>query len=134
MPTPSRWLVKTALLYFALALGLGLVRAAETVGLASGVSVPLWLPQLHALTVGWLSQIVFGVAFWLFPRPSPDPWGRPLIWGAYAALNLGLVLRFVSEPALLPPSGRAWGLLAAAGLQWGASLLLAGYFWWRLRA
>jgi len=134
MPSEARWLIRTALVYLAVALGLGLVRAGQAAGLVPGLPATLWLPQLHFLTVGWLTQLIFGVAFWLFPRPSPDTWGPPVIWSAYATLNLGLVLRLLSEPALLSPSARSWGLLASAALQWVASLLLVGYFWRRVRS
>jgi hypothetical protein len=134
MPTEARWLIKTALVYLALGLGLGVVRAGQSAGLLGGDPAALWLPQLHLLTVGWLTQLIFGVAFWLFPRPTPDPWGPPVVWSAYGLLNLGLLLRLGSEPALFPEAVRAWGLLGAAGLQWGASLLLVAYFWRRVRA
>ncbi len=134
MPTEARWLIKTALLYLALGLGLALLRAGQSVGWIPGDPTSLWLPQLHLLTVGWLTQLIFGVAFWLFPRPTPDPWGAPVVWSAYGLLNLGLLLRLGSEPELLSEAVRAWGLLGAAGLQWVASLLLVAYFWHRVRA
>lgn len=130
MPTEARWLIKTALAYFALGLALGVVRAAQSAGLVPGTAAALWLPQLHALTMGWLTQLIFGVAFWLFP--SAEDLSSLPVWTAYAALNAGLFLRLGCEPA---PSGptRAWGLVASAALQWAASLLLVGYFWRRVR-
>jgi hypothetical protein len=134
MPTETRWLVRTALLYLAVALGLGLWRAGQGAGLVAGSPATLWLPQLHVLTVGWITQLIFGVAYWLFPRPTSDDWGPPLMWTAYGLLNLGLLLRLVSEPALLPEPLRLWGLVVSAGLQWAAGLLLAGYFWRRVQA
>ena len=133
MPTEARWLIRTALVYLAVALGLGLIRAGQAAGLVPGLPSTLWLPQLHFLTVGWLTQLIFGVAFWLFPRPSPDAWGPPVIWSAYVTLNLGLLFRLLSEPTLLSAPVRSWGLVASAALQWSASLLLVGYFWRRLR-
>ena len=134
MPTPSRWLIKTALGYLVLALGLAAARAVQEIGVLPGDAATLWLPQLHLLTVGWLTQLIFGVAFWLFPRPRPDPWGDTVVWAAYALLNLGLGLRLLSEPAWLPGPFQRWGLLVSAALQWGSSLLLAGYFWRRVRS
>ena len=133
MPTETRWLVRTALLYFAVALGIGVMRAGQGAGLVSGTPTALWLPQLHVLTVGWITQLIFGVAYWLFPRPTPSDGGPFVMWTAYGLLNLGLLLRLVSEPAALPESLRPWGLVVSAGLQWVASLLLAGYFWRRVR-
>jgi hypothetical protein len=65
----------------------------------------LWMAPSHAhmLFVGWFLQFVIGVAYWLLPRKrTPE---RPLgyqervAYGAAAALNLGLVLRVLAEPA-----------------------------------
>jgi hypothetical protein len=30
----------------------------------------LWPTYLHLLVLGWLTQLIFGVAFWMFPRYS----------------------------------------------------------------
>ncbi len=135
MPRPARWLIKTALLYLVVALGIGLVRAGQTAGLVPGTATILWLPQLHLLTVGWLTQLIFGVAFWLFPSPAPSTQPSPrLVWGAYGVLNAGLLLRLGSEPAFFPDPVRKWGLVASAALQWSASLLLVAHFWGRVRS
>src|SRR5690606_29312518 len=98
MPLLARLLIKTALCYLGLALLLG-------VGLAAGVGPgmaafgPTWV---HLLVVGWLTQLIFGVAFWLFPRHSRErPYGRTApAWAAYGLLNLGLALRVAAEPAV----------------------------------
>lgn len=134
MPTQARWLIKTALVYLATALTLALVRAGQDVGFVPGHSATLWLPQLHFLTVGWLTQLIFGVAYWLFPNPgSKGHAASSVVWIAYGALNVGLLLRLAAEPALLSGAVRGWGLVASAGLQWIASLLLVGHFWSRVR-
>lgn len=133
MPTASRWLIKTALVYLALALGFGVYRVGQGVGLLPGSATTLWLPQLHFLTVGWITQLIFGVAYWLFPRSREEDWGQPVMWTAYATLNLGLILRLGCEPVLLPEAVRTGGLVASAVLQWIASLLLVGHFWRRVR-
>lgn len=135
VPRKSRWLIKTALVYLAAALALGVVRAGQSAGLFPGSAAPLWLPQLHLLTVGWLTQLIFGVAFWLFPSVSRKgaDWFEPAIWVAYVALNLGLLLRLLAEPALLPPGAQSWGLLGSAVLQWIASICFVVYFWRRMR-
>lgn len=134
MPTQSRWLIKTALLYLAVALALGVVRAGQAAGALPGTASTLWLPQLHFLTVGWLTQLIFGVAFWLFPNPGGGgEASSQAVWIAYGTLNLGLLLRLGFEPRALPEDLRAWGLVASAALQWAASLLLMGHFWRRVR-
>lgn len=134
MPRLARWYIKTALVYLTVALALALFRAGQAAGMLPGSGAALWLPQLHLLTVGWLTQLIFGVAFWLFPRPRPDASGPYVMGTAYALLNLGLVLRLLCEPSWLFDGFRSWGLVGSAGLQWGASLLLAAYFWRRVRS
>jgi hypothetical protein len=134
MPTQARWLIKTALMYLTAALALGVVRAAQTAGMVPGTASELWLPQLHFLTVGWLTQLIFGVAFWLFPNPDANGAAYShVVWAAYGALNVGLLLRMGCEPALLTEDLQTWGLVTSAALQWGASLLLVGHFWRRVR-
>ncbi len=134
MPRPARWLIKTALVCLATALALGVIRAGQAGGLLPGSAAALWLPQLHLLTVGWLTQLIFGVAFWLFPtRTARGTASARLVWIAYGALNTGLLLRLACEPAALSPAVRRWGLGGSALLQWTASLLLVVHFWPRVR-
>lgn len=114
MPTLSRWFVKSALICLVLgSLVAGLGFAGATLALPAGISSlrPLaW----HLLTVGWATQLIFGVAFWMFPLGPKPPKARPnaqgarpadrrgderIGWGAFALLNVGLVLRAIGEPA-----------------------------------
>lgn len=135
MPIPARWLIKTALVHLVFALGLALVRSGQAIGLVPGAASALWLPQLHLLTVGWLTQLIFGVAYWLFPAPDDAAAASPrVIWAAYGALNVGLLLRLGTEPSVVLDGARAWGLVASAALQWGASLLFVAHFWSRVRS
>jgi hypothetical protein len=80
----------------------------------------------HLLMVGWISQLIFGVVFWMFPKYSAErPRGSEgLGWATYGLLNMGLLLRAVGEPlvAVQPNGGTGWLLAASAVLQ-----LLAGY-------
>lgn len=136
MPTPARWLIKTGLLYLVAALAVGLWRTGQAVGLVPGAPVTLWLPQLHFLTVGWITQLIFGVAFWLFPRPPAGLTTRwtALVWIAYGLLNGGLLLRFLAEPGWMSPPLEQWGLGLSAVLQWTAGLLFVVHFWPRIHS
>lgn len=122
------------MVYLVVALGMAVVRAGQGAGWLPGAPSALWLPQLHLLTVGWLTQLIFGVAFWLFPSPAPgtQPSAR-LVWSAYGALNGGLLLRLGCEPAFFAEVVQEWGLVTSAILQWSASLLLVVHFWGRVR-
>ncbi len=127
MPRSTRFLLKTALLYLVLALAAGAVP-----GLTDG----RWPGYVHALTVGWVTQLIFGVAFWLFPLPPgkrPPLDERPM-WAIYALLNAGLLGRLAAEPHA--GAGGAWGLVlaASAAALWLASLIFAVVAWPRCRA
>jgi hypothetical protein len=155
MPTTSRAFVKASILYLCLGAVLGAL-----------FLVNRWLPfaprlmllrasHVQALIVGWLTQFILGIAWWLFPplkigvrqpaRPgasSPARRGQrqrgsePLFWATFACLNLGVLLRVVFEPlhswtqagiydAL---SGLSGPFLATAALAFVANM------WQRVRA
>src|SRR5262245_10299696 len=89
---------------------------------------------LHLLVVGWLTQMVFGVAFWLFPRYRADrPRGsEPLGWVVFGSLNLGLLLRVLAEPGFVTVGIGA--LLVGSGvLQLAAGLGFAINTWPRVK-
>ena len=120
MPLLSRLLIKTAFVHLFAGLVLGVVWSHPAV--------------FHLLTVGWLTQLIFGVAYWLFPRHSKEaPFGRHrLIGAAWGLLNVGLILRVAAEPLA---HETFWGgvLVASAAFQAAASLLFVVYFWSRVR-
>jgi hypothetical protein len=100
----------------------------------------LWMLQpacYHLLTVGWLTQLIAGVAFWLFPTHSRElPRGNPrLMWAAYTALNLGLLLRIVAEPLHTANPSRllAYTLVASGLLQMVAIWMIILVLWPRVR-
>lgn len=116
-----------------------LLACAEGAGRAG--SGPAWLAALrpvwiHLVAVGWLTQIVFGVALWMFPRaPSGRALPEAAVLAAWAALNGGLVARAVSEPAWTLGAGPGWGalLLASGVVQAAAVAVFAAALWPRVR-
>ena len=97
-------------------------------GLALGLAMALpggfdpgaWrISYVHLLVLGWASQMIFGVAYWMFPRRAPAdahqvPWAG---WVCFIALNAGAVVRTVAEPALAAgpsPAASACAVTAAA--------------------
>ena len=134
MPPLTRWFVKAALLYFLAALCLGILFQAEP-WRALPVLRVAWPTYVHILVVGWLTQLIFGVAYWLFPRYSAaSPRGsEQLGWASFALLNAGLVLRIIGEPMVA--LGRSAGglLIASAVAQFLAGVAFVANTWPRVK-
>lgn len=133
MPLMTRWFIKAAMIYLILALCTGLLLALPQGNPISG----LFPVYLHLLTFGWLTQLIFGVALWMFPKySSTNPRGLAWLgWTTFILLNTGLILRMIFEPlnsmAASPFSG--WMLVAAALLQWLAGLAFVANTWIRVK-
>ena len=137
MPKLSQLALKAAMIY----LVLGALGAA-----AYWINVmwPYWPPvsalsptYLHLIVVGWLTQLVMAVMYWMFPVISKkSPRGSPaLAWAAIISLNAGLLIRMVFEPwrALQPTALNGYALVLSAVLQVGAAILFVGVSWARVR-
>ncbi len=135
MPILVRWYIKTALVYFmaGLAAGIALAVGGPLAELTAGLT-PVYY---HLLLVGWVTQLILGVAIWMFPKFSQEqPRGNErLAWATYILLNLGLLLRVVGEPLDSLYTGMGWGILLAvsAVLQWLGGLLILGNLWRRVK-
>jgi hypothetical protein len=120
--------------YLLAALLLGAALAAPGLTPALGLLGPA---QLHLFVVGWLTQLIMAIVYWMFPRYSLEkPRGRPsLAWATCAFLNVGLLLRVAAEPmqVLQPEGGWGWVLAASALLQWLAALAFVVNTWARIR-
>ena len=92
-------------------------------------------PQLvsahaHAVLVGFVMFIIFGVALWLFPRPAKDDnrYSPRRAGAAYWILTVATASRFVAEAARAWVDSRvlAW-VVVLGGL--GQIIGIAVYFW-----
>ena len=137
MPLVARWFVKTALVYLGASLVVGILIAAAPLLGSRLFSAALWMTYLHLMVVGWLTQLIFGVAIWLFPRYSKErPHGSlHLTWVTYVLLNVGLLLRAMAEPpsVLRPGDPWDWVMVASAVFQWCAVMVFVVYIWSRVR-
>jgi len=126
MPPVARWFVRTALVYLVAALLVGVSLMLRLVADLPAVIGALQPVYFHLLMVGWVTQLIFGVVFWMFPKQSTErPRGSERLgWATYGLLNVGLLLRAIGEPlqAAQPQSAAGWLLAASAVLQ-----LLAGW-------
>jgi len=127
VPRQVRFLIRGAIACLLAALVLGVVRAflPREAWLAGA-----WPVYLHLLVLGWLSQLVTGVAYWMFPRVErgapPTDWRG---WAVFGMLNGGLLVRIVTEPTMVPGP---WLPLAAL-LQFLAMAIFAWSIWPRVR-
>jgi hypothetical protein len=121
MRTQERYFIRTALAYLLVAFIVGGVILANQ-GLALDSRIAALLPVFyHLLMVGWVTQLICGVALWMFPpvsreRPRGNEW---LGWCTYGALNAGLILRAIGEPlyAWLSKPWLGWTLALSGVLQ-----------------
>lgn len=137
MPPLTRWFIKAAMVSLIAAL---LVRAAIA-------ALPWWdfhtgaaalAPVfLHLFMWGWVTQLIFGVAYWMFPKLSKEsPHGHEGMWQAtFWLFNIGLVLRVIGEPLhlLRPEALWAWLTALSALMQWFAGMAFVVNTWGRVK-
>lgn len=137
MPPVTRVFVRTGLLYLLAALLTGLAIVAQ-----APLGLPEWVAFLtpayfHLFLVGWVTQLIIGVAYWMFPKWRKErPRGSDLLaWGCYGLLNAGLLLRVVAEPihTMQPRPLLGWLIVAAALLQWLGGLAFVLNTWPRVK-
>jgi cbb3-type cytochrome oxidase subunit 1 len=137
MPPLTRWFLKTALIYLVVALLAGAVVAARNVWLLPPLVAAFTPVYFHLFMVGWVTQLIFGVVFWMFPKYSKEqPRGSERLgWATYLLLNTGLLLRAAGEPlnALQPGAFWGWLLVISATLQWLAGLCFVANTWGRVQ-
>ena len=135
MPTLTRWFIRLALIYLVIALSVGVIQAGSSWW---GWNLPGIFPvYIHLFVVGWLTLMIFGVAYWMFPKYSRDRprLSEPVGWAVFILINLGLVLRAISELLIGAPSGEIWGwvLVFSAVCQWLAGILFVANTWGRVK-
>lgn len=98
MPFYTRLFVKTSLVYAVLAVVL--LTLTDMASLMQWSNFSPYQTALHLFLVGWVLQLIIGVAYWMFPKYTRErPRGYDgLMLVSYIGLNLGLVLRLLVEP------------------------------------
>lgn len=137
MPPLTRWYIRLAFAYLVLALLTGTAAAArQPLALPAAIGA-LGPVAVHLFVVGWITQMIFGVSYWMFPRRSAElPRGDPApAIATLVLINVGLLLRLVAEPwQTVHPSGAPAALLvASAAAQWLAGIAFAWQMWPRVK-
>jgi hypothetical protein len=137
MPLLTRWFIRTSFVYLGVALAEGILLAGQSVWNSPFPFAVLFQGYIHLLTVGWLTILIFGVAYWMFPKYSHAyPRGRDVLnWAAYILINLGLVMRVLAEPLNDIHQQAFWGLLLvfSALLQWLGGMAFIINVWKRVK-
>src|SRR6478736_1088120 len=127
MPAVTRWSIRTGLLLLAAAMVVGMMQVIPGSG-----GLP-YASYLHLITVGWLSNLIFGVAHWMFPRASAaQPRGDArMAWAGWGLLNAGLLLRVAGE--WIRPAQMDRCLLISAAIQFLAVVCWVLHLWPRVK-
>ncbi len=137
MPPLTRWYIKTALVYLVAALVGAVVLASAPLLQLPAPLIAAGPAQIHAFVVGWLTQLIFGVAYWMFPKFSAERHRglNSVAVATYILLNAGLLLRVVVEPwqAVHPGPWLGRLLMVAALAQWLAGVGFVVNTWPRVR-
>lgn len=119
MPQLTRYFIKAGMIYFVLGLLAGVLLVAGPVIRIPPQIAALFPVYLHLLVVGWITQLIIGVAHWMFPKYSKEqPRGSERLgWATFVFINAGLILRVIGEPLVsTQPGGAAGWLLFVSAL------------------
>ena len=147
MPTTTRVSVQASIIYLILGAALGalmLVNGWLPLGPAIAYVKPA---HVQFLVVGWLTQLILGVGWWLFPpmaarlhsqsypRGQAQRGSEPLFWVTFALLNAGVMLYAVFEPLYIwTGAGLFGGLAVLSGLcLFATALAFVVNLWRRVR-
>lgn len=132
-----RLYLRTAFFFLALGLLGGLwLEFQLTAG--GAISHGMIVAHVHVLLVGFLLMMIFGVAYWLFPRAGR---GQPigpypnLVGFAYVLLTAGTMIRAVTEYFDVQLDAPAWGYvrLGASTCQVAGIVIGIWALWGRVR-
>lgn len=137
MPPLTRWFIKTGFIHLMAALIVGVAQVAPAAVPALPALRGFGPVYFHLFLVGWVTQMIFGVIYWMFPiETKARPRGRLWMgWLSYGLLNGGLWLRVAIEPLPSEVLGQGWGwlLLVSAVAQWLGITLFTLLAWPRIK-
>ncbi|MFN8577079.1 MAG: hypothetical protein U0354_09510 [Candidatus Sericytochromatia bacterium] len=98
------------------------------------VTTPIYF---HFYMIGWITQLIFGVAWWMFPVITiENPKGSDnQAWLLYILINTGLILRSIAEPFNALESDKIWAVLLvlSAIIQFFSGVLYSFILWKRVK-
>lgn len=135
MPILTRRFIKLAMLYLLAALLVGVILAGRSLWSLPSFLAGVGPVYFHLFMLGWVTQLIFGVVYWMFPKYSQtQPRGREGLWQAvFWLMNIGLILRVATEPMLTLNSEWGWVVALSAVMQWLAGILFVVNTWSRVK-
>ena len=134
MPVITRLFIKAGIIYLILGILLAFISELPSAGFGHILLPVYW----HMIVVGWITQIIIGVSFWMFPRASKGKrkTDSRIMFGSFYTLNAGLIMRFISEPFIPFLSDHQmviWAVIISSFLQLIAIILFIIEIWPRIR-
>lgn len=137
MPPLSRWFIKSSLIYLLGTFITGVLAVLDPPWQVIPGTGRLTIIYYHLFMLGWVSQLIFGVANWMFPVYSRDAPRRneQLGWASYGLLNGGLVFLLLGEGVRAASTGPAgsWFVALASLLLLLAGLAFVVNTWGRIK-
>lgn len=130
MPRLSQYIIRVALIYLLLGFTVGGLLLFHK-GLPFEPLLWSWLPaHMEFLLVGWVLQLVMGVAFWTLPRfwVSPRRPNESYVWVAFILLNVGIWLVVIGTTF----HAGNWFILAGRIAELVAVVFFAAHSWRRV--
>lgn len=148
MPSTARVCVRASILHLCVGAVIGALLLINRWTPLGPVVTALRSSHVAILVVGWLTQLIFGVAWWLFPalplglHPDGSRWLRhgqtqrgseTLFWVTFACLNSGVLLLAALGPLHLWLKQGILDVLAQALLLAAAIIFVSNGLWLRVR-
>lgn len=137
MPTVSLWFIRLGFVYLLL---FWVAELGRFLLLHFWELEWVWVTRagrFHLFFVGWPTQLIFGVAHWMFPTKNRQELrgNESLVMASLVLLNVGLLLRLLAEPMQQVYPGTIWvlGLVLSAALQWLGMFLFTWNIWGRIK-
>ncbi len=130
MPKLTVWYLRAAFVHLTLGVTFGALMLSAKALPAWGWAWAWFPSHIELMAYGWMMQFALGIAFWALPRYLKPPKRgdeRPA-WGAWALINLGVVLL-----AYGPVLGLDWARSAGGAAEALAVILFALYVWPRIK-
>lgn len=127
MPIITRYFIKTGFIWLVISMFLYGFQQVEP---------SFRIAYHHSFGLGWVTHMIIGVGIWMFPRWSNELPKGPLWawWLVYGTLNVGLVLRLISEQFFMKyPSVFSPLLIVSAVLLWISMMVFIAVMWKRIK-